>query len=67
MQSSLIKLKELITQNDVEAESIAVAITNSNQISDSDREVYLKISKLLGVFEFDEALKLLTESKEVSA
>ena len=67
MQSSLIKLKELITQNDVEAESIADAITNSNQISDSDREVYLKIRKLLGVFEFDEALKLLTESKEVSA
>jgi HPt (histidine-containing phosphotransfer) domain-containing protein len=67
VQSSLIKLKELLTQNDAEAESIVNALTSSSQISDSDREVYLKIGKLLGVFEFDEALKLLMESTEVSA
>jgi len=67
IQSNLIKLKELLTQNDAEAESIVNALTNSSQISDSDREVYLKIGKLLGVFEFDEALKLLLESTEISA
>jgi chaperonin cofactor prefoldin len=67
VQLSVIKLKELLTQNDAEAESIVNALTNSSQISESDREVYLKIGKLLGMFEFDEALKLLTESTEVSA
>jgi HPt (histidine-containing phosphotransfer) domain-containing protein len=67
VQLSVIKLKELLTQNDAEAESIVNALTNSSQISESDREVYIKIGKLLGMFEFDEALKLLTESTEVSA